>query len=503
MNVNGPVIPNRLTLNIGANQTEQDNVGTVNAQTPAGLLELGVIRPAVFRDFNANGTYQLGTAQSLQFGLGYGMNRRQNQNVGGFSLPERASSRRNDNKWFNTRHLWFKSERTVHDTSFNYNTGSFQEIPAISGVATNVLDAFNSGASPDKGEGRWDDFGLRHLLVYTGERWAGRAGGGIRYLVETQTSENNFFGTFTFSDLDSYVSGQPATYRVNRGDPPLDNNQIEGNLFIQNEFKANDRLTTFWGLRYEIQTNIADYNNFDPRVAFAYAAANSTVVRAGFGLFHLRLDNWITRDVLRLDGTRQYEILVNNPSYPDPFQSGDVTVVPPASHRVRADDLTIPYNINMAVSVERSLPRNLFVSASYDFHRSVHLLRSRNLNAPLRGETERPDPSQGDIWQLESTGLARLNAFKVAMRQRFSIFNVNANYTYQLTANDTDGPFSSPSNNYNLRADWASIPRHQFNSGLNLRFPPGVFVTTNINFNDGGSYTVTTGNDDNQDGVIN
>ena len=36
----------------------------------------------------------------------------------------------------------------------------------------------------------------------------------------------------------------------------------------------------------------------------------------------------------RLDGTRQYEIVIDNPSYPDPYQSGTVQTLLPPSIRV-------------------------------------------------------------------------------------------------------------------------------------------------------------------------
>jgi hypothetical protein len=171
-----------------------------------------------------------------------------------------------------------------------------------------------------------------------------------------------------------------------------------------------------------------------------------------------------------------------------------------------------PQYTNFALAVERSLPRNLFVSLSYDYQRGTHVLRSRDINAPLpgtppdaNGRIPRPDLTQGQVWQLESAALLKWSALRMSMRQRFSIFNVNASYTYQTNTGDVswDGPFSSPSNNYDLMADWASIPRHQFSGSVNSRLPLDVYLTTSFSMNNGNPYSITTGKDDNGDGVSN
>ena len=512
VNTSGPIIPRRLTAGFGGSQTEQDNVGTIKAQTLSGPFELGFTRPYVSRSAYANGTYQIRETQSLQFNFNYGMNRRELQGIGGFSLPERAYNGSGNSKSVYLRHVWFKSERLVQDISYNYSTSHDDVTPVTSAPSIEVPGAFNSGGFPERSEFNGRSHNLRSLWIYTGNRWAIRTGGNFYTTNPEQISENNFLGSFQFSSLDAFQRGEPTSYRVTRGEPRLEITHREWSAFFQNDFKFSDRLTAYFGVRYEGQNDLDDHNNLDPRVGVAYALGNSTVLRAGAGVFHVRLDNWVIREMLRLNGTRQYEIVINNPSYPDPFQSGDLTVVPPASRRVFDANLVTPYYTNFALAVERSFPRNLFVSASLDFHRGSRLLRSRDLNAPLpgtlpdaNGRFPRPDPTQGNVWLLESAGFSKWNGFRLSMRQRFSIFNVNASYAYQLNGGDAswDGPFNSPSNSYDLAADWASVPRHQLNGSINSQLPLGVFLTTSVSINNGNPYSITTGKDDNGDGVIN
>ena len=47
-------------------------------------------------------------------------------------------------------------------------------------------------------------------------------------------------------------------------------------------------------------------------------------------------------------------------------------------------------------------------------------------------------PDEGQIFQLQGSGLSTHQHLKATMRQRFSIFNVTANYTYYHGFSDQD-----------------------------------------------------------------
>jgi hypothetical protein len=131
----------------------------------------------------------------------------------------------------------------------------------------------------------------------------------------------------------------------------------------------------------------------------------------------------------------------------------------------------------------------------------------------------RPEPGRGNILNLESTATETANNIRVNYRQRFSIFNVTANYTYAdiwLDANLSGsfgqanviaglGPDGLNSDNYNLSSDWGQIlqPVHSVNGTVNAQLPLGVFLAGTMNANNGRNYTITTGRDDNQDNSAN
>jgi outer membrane receptor protein involved in Fe transport len=78
-------------------------------------------------------------------------------------------------------------------------------------------------------------------------------------------------------------------------------------LFAQDEWKATSKLTLTLGLRYDFETYPSvyvqrnDFNNFQPRVGFAYSLSPRTVIRAGFGIFNDRLFSSIGQSLITAD----------------------------------------------------------------------------------------------------------------------------------------------------------------------------------------------------------
>jgi hypothetical protein len=61
-------------------------------------------------------------------------------------------------------------------------------------------------------------------------------------------------------------------------------------VFAQDQWKLTPKLTVNYGLRWDYETGLSafvnnDYNEFQPRLGFAYAPGSNTVIRAGYGIF--------------------------------------------------------------------------------------------------------------------------------------------------------------------------------------------------------------------------
>ena len=505
-NVSGPVIRDRLTASFSLRDNRRENVGTVNALTLDGPFTLGITRPDVNRSYAGRGILRVTDTQSLHFGAEYRSASRQNQGIGNFTLPERGTNSGSHDYEFDLRHIAVLSERTVYETRFSWETDHSETTPLTVGPAVNVLAAFNGGGGQNLSQTDGTDMRFGNLLYFSEGRFTLRAGTDGTYRRETGLNEENFLGLFTFSDLENYRVGTPSQYDVNRGDPLLEVNHFQIAAFVQNDLRLTNRLTFMLGFRYQGQTNIDGNHALDPRLNIAYAAGSSTVIRAGIGTIH---EPWTIRDEKRLrrfDGLRQFGLRVSQPGWPDPFQSGDVETIPPGSRRFRTADLRTPYYVTTVVSVERSLPGNLQLNFSVDHNRGVNLKRRRNINTPFPGSITpdnpdgiKPFPNEGDVIEERTAGLSSHTNYRVSLRQRFSIFNIVANYVGNRGYSDG----SMISNAYDLFSDWGpagSQENHTLTTSINSRLPRDVYVTTSFSANSGEIYNITTGTDDNKDG---
>ena len=187
--------------------------------------------------------------------------------------------------------------------------------------------------------------------------------------------------------------------------------------------------------------------------------------------------------------------------------------------RVTDPFLQAPSNVVGMLSVERTFARNLLVTASYDYQREDKRFRLRNLNAPVDSTSSlprscrpgqdastcvRPDPSRGNVINLESTGNEISHNLRLSARQRFSIFNVSASYTLSNTRADNSG-IGLPTDNYDLRADWgrSDDETHSVNASIDAQLPLGVFLSGTMSADSGDYYSITTGKDDNRDSQVN
>ena len=86
-------------------------------------------------------------------------------------------------------------------------------------------------------------------------------------------------------------------------------------------------LTLSPGVRYEVQTHLSDRGNLGPRMGVTWAPFKSgrTTLRGSYGIFYNWLNANTYEQTLRVDGFRQRDIFIIDPSYPDPGPGGPIT----------------------------------------------------------------------------------------------------------------------------------------------------------------------------------
>ncbi len=193
-----------------------------------------------------------------------------------------------------------------------------------------VLDAFTAGGAQIEGGRQGTDIELATDLDYAKGRHSARAG----FLLEAgryrSDDARNMGGTFTFASLEDYEAGRPTTFTQRSGDPLVEYSQVQFGGYIQDDMRVARSLSMSFGLRYEAQTHTDDYLNFAPRYGATWSPFKSgkTTIRGGAGLFFDWYDSQTYEQTLRVDGTHQTDLVVQNPGFPDPFAGGDVVVLP-------------------------------------------------------------------------------------------------------------------------------------------------------------------------------
>ncbi|MBN2318902.1 MAG: TonB-dependent receptor [Acidobacteria bacterium] len=209
-------------------------------------------------------------------------------------------------------------------------------------------------------------------------------------------------------------------------------------FYVQDRWKATQKLTINYGVRYDFETGLGDHIDMywgaiQPRGGIAYAPDNKTVIRAGSGLFFDRYNmtfffvpgNQKTvpgyledRFVLPMvhdkaaDGGWQVN-LVGGPTTADAAKDIILTgqyqpyyasgPCPPAcgvgAGGMDRDENKMPFAAQASLQIDRQVTRDLAVSASYLYVSGHRLVRGNDLNMPCPVGTSKPDnPEWAQGW---------------------------------------------------------------------------------------------------------
>ncbi len=505
---------------------------------------------------------------------------RENIGIGGFSLPGRAYTSESVNQDFQATETMIINPKTVNETRFRYEVGNNERNGDNSIPTINVSAAFTGGGAQignsfDR-QRNWELQNYTTTALGKNNQHAIKFGVRLRGISLTDRSESGYGGTFTFAGFvdvrdpsnpndDTFVSSieqyrqkllgnpdpryNPNQFSITTGNPEASVSQTDVGLFVTDDWRFSPKLTLSFGLRYENQTNISDNFNFAPRFGFAYspgaggARAPKTVFRGGFGIFYDRFGENYTLNADRLDGISQERFVVSNNAAilgQPVFTLNGVTNVPTASllesvlpqssiPQIVSPELQAPYTIQGTVGVERQLPFKINLSAFYVWSRNLHLLRSRNINAPvcppgticpLNNQVQlqalRPDPTQGNIYQYESSGVYNQQQlivnFRALVNQNLSFFG---NYRMAFAKGDTDsfggfggfggGAGGFPAYSYDLSSEYGNAAfdiRHNFSFGGSFGAPWGIRLNPFIIARSGSPFNIITGRDTNGDSVF-
>lgn len=530
-NFSGPIIHNRLGFFFDMEKRDVDENDLVNATVlnPITLapesFNQSILTPVRNSNFSIRTDYLATKQHTVGFQYRYNKNEAFNQGLNsGFDLPERAFNRTSREDTLRFSFTSIVNERTVNEARLQLSRRSFDSRAINDGVAVRVLDTFTSGGNQENLliDNSNENLDFTNNITYTWKTHTFKAGFRAEGLRFENINRSNFGGTFTFGSEDGSPielfrrvregdpGARPSQFSINRGDPFVGFSQWQMGAFIQDDWKVSSRMTLSFGLRHEFQTHLQDKNNFAPRFGLAFNPDKDrkTTIRAGGGIFYTGLDNGITADTIRFDGIHQQLLIVTQPDFfatiPDVLTGG---VTRPSATRIKFEDLNDPYTIMSTVSYERPLPFKLMGSIGYTWIRGVHLLRTRNINAPQLssggGPPVFPFPGQGPILQFESTGLSTRNQLNFNVRTGFSrTLTLFAGYTLASTKSDTDSAYTTPANPFDLSTEYGRASfdvRNNLFIGGSFLLPFELRLNPFIALSSGRPFNITTGTDLNGD----
>jgi len=517
-NIGGAIIKDKSNFSLSVNGQNSYITPNLNVAGPGGVKRfdvLGIRQPAENLSISGLLDYALTRDQTLRFGYSQNNQRRENQGVGFYDLPERAYTRDQNSYTIRALEAGPIGRRFFINTRATMTWQNFGATSAVEAPTIIVSDAFNSGGAQQKGRVDGKSVNLASDLDYVRGIHSWR--GGVQMYGDwyRATLNNNYLGTYFFSSPDDYTAGKAVMYTRSVGDPLLSFFHARIGGYFQDDVRVKKGLTLSPGIRYSYQTHVDDTLAFEPRVGITWAPAKSgnTTLRASGGVFHGWLDPGIWWQTVRSDGNHQKDIIILNPSYPDP---GPATATSPTNKFVLGE-YKLNHNLRYSAGIDQRFSPRASVNLLYNYYKQNQLPRGTNLNPIVNGV--RPDPAFGNIISTVTDAtllrheffvnfnLSLLTPSPAANRATFNWRRLSANgsYSYINAKRNAMGPFDVPASG-SLDAEWGNGPADnpfRLNIGITSTQVKNLAAVFAISSADGSVYNETTGFDDNRDGILN
>jgi len=322
-----------------------------------------------------------------------------------------------------------------------------------------------------------------HSVSYVRGRHTYKIGADLNFDRIDNFFPGNFAGVYTFTSYANFAQRLPFSFVQAFAGPntpgPLTNPNInEYAFFVQDSWRATDRLTLNYGLRYDLFDYAAsgvtnpnaglaalgidtgkmnrDTNNFGPRFGLAYRLGPSDrmVVRGGYGAYFARATSIMTGTSMSNNGiqVQTFELRSGFPAYPA------VLPAPPSGPGVTPNLFVMdPKYVNpvahqWSLNLESQVGRNASVTLGYLGVRGEHLSHTRDINLfpavatagtyadgtavtffrhPGTAGPARPNPSFGRISVNDSGSDSVYHGGFIQYNKRFAKnFQLLASYTF-------------------------------------------------------------------------
>jgi hypothetical protein len=500
----GPLVRNRVSFSANIDGSSSEDTRGISALTLNGPLVATLTQPFENRSVSVR-TEGLLTPRTM-FRVSYerDTSERGNQGISELDFPERGYTSRNVGHEMRLS-LEGGQQRPYH-LRLQFDQRRNETVPDTVAQTIVVQNAMRSGGASVTGVNKGRSVLGDTMFTLVARPYTLRVGSLLNYNNNEQGQLRNSLGTFTFTDLAAFAAGLPATFTQRRGAQPLTVGVTQAATYAQVEL-VKWRWNFGAGVRYEVQSGIDHYGAVAPRFGISRPIGrNRTNIRFGYGWFYDWMPVRVEEETIRLaQGSTEEDVVIQNPSFPDPFGAGTIsTRRDPPTRLNLADTAQLPRWQRTSAGINHQLRQGLRVNFDAFYESTGSEFRSLDVNAPVLGV--RPDPAFGRVLLVQSSGRARRAGFNTDINYspRPGIFS-SLRYGYSNNMDDADDEFTPPATG-NFVTEWARTreARHRVNWNIGLPIPRlGISASVNGRWASGGYYNHTTGRDDNGDAFFN
>jgi hypothetical protein len=517
VNANVPYVPDPATCGPAS------GAGAGNSGT---LCSLALPYPQTRTNLSPRIDYQLTPNQTLTVRYSYYQDTRTNSGVGSFVLPSQGYNTNEIENRVQISDSQVYGAKFVNNTRFQYVRDQTNQTPQLVAPAIDVLQNFEGGGSPlGTSRDTLTRYEVQNYASYALTKHYLRFGGRLRDAHDTNYSNANFEGTYTYSNLNGYLANKPSQFSITSGTPTQSVGVVDLGLYAEDDWKVRPNFTLSYGLRFETQNHIPNKANFAPRVALSYGLggggkAPTTVVRAGYGLFFNRYtyDLLLNVDRYNLNQQGQVQSIQPNPNGTPPDSTTTESLALPTYYRTQPG-LNAPALTEAGTGIEHQVNKSVSVSATYLYSRGIHQLLSRNIDAPL------PDGSRPalnlcpanpigaapgtpcNIYEYDSLAVFKENQIFLNLNVRYGQkLTFTGFYIYSKANSDTGGTGYHPSNQYDIMQDYGRQffdVRNRVFAFANYSAPWGFRISPFLSASSGAPFNIQVSQDTNGDSFFN
>jgi outer membrane receptor protein involved in Fe transport len=349
-------------------------------------------------------------------------------------------------------------------------------------------------------------FSFNDDVTYIHGRNTFKSGFWVRRVQDNPNLQPLSSGVYFFNTVADLLGNNPVSFFNQAAETDFGIRFTNLAFYFQDDLRITSRLKLNLGLRYELDTvpteahsrfspligldNVAtatlgtpgspvhngDYDNFAPRLGFAYQLTQDakTVLRGGAGIYYdqptinatqlafgppFKITNFLLGTASGGSVTVPVDpaSLVTTITGMPPF--GSATVYDPTNFRT---PFAYEYNLNL----QRQIGSDTVIQASYSGALGRHLIRLQPLNLidPATGVAPNGTFSAGALELIETDAVSDYNAFQANLKRRLAHgLELTASYTWAHSLDDASNPTGTSLNSsftgsdpYDFRAEYAS-----------------------------------------------